>query len=147
MSLKDQITEDLKTAMKAGEKSRVSIIRMITAAFKQVEVDERIEIDDARALVILDKMLKQRRESIVQYEKGERQDLADIEKAEIEVIKTWMPEPLSDAEIDAMVEQAVAESGAESIRDMGKVMGLLKPKMQGRADMGAVSGKIKAKLG
>lgn len=147
MSLKEKITNDMKEAMKAGDKARLSVIRLILAALKQKEVDERITLDDAQVLAILDKMLKQRRESIVQFEKGGRQDLVDNENAEIKVIRGYMPAQLSEAELDAMVAAAVAESGAASIKDMGKVMGILKPKVAGKADMGAVSARIKAKLG
>ena len=146
MSLKEKITNDMKEAMKAGDKARLSVIRLILAALKQKEVDERITLDDAQVLAILDKMLKQRRESIVQFEKGGRQDLVDNENAEIKVIRGYMPAQLSEAELDAMVAAAVAESGAASIKDMGKVMGILKPKVAGKADMGAVSARIKAKL-
>ena len=144
--LTDRIKDDMKAAMKSGNKARLGVIRLILAAFKQVEVDERITIDNERALVILDKMLKQRRESIRQYTDAGRTDLADIEEAEIVVIQDFMPQALTDAEIDTMVAEAVTESGASSIKDMGKVMALLKPNMQGRADMSVVSNKIKAAL-
>lgn len=144
--LTDRIKEEMKAAMKGGNKARLGVIRLMLAAFKQVEVDERITIDNERALVILDKMLKQRRESIRQYTEGHRPDLAAIEEAEILVIQDFMPQALTEAEIDAIVQDAVTESGATSIKDMGKVMGLLKPKMQGRADMSVVSNKIKAAL-
>jgi hypothetical protein len=147
MSLKDQITSDMKAAMKAGDKPRLSVIRMILAAVKQREVDERISLDDAQVLSALDKMLKQRRESVAQFEKGGRQDLVDQENAEIKVIQGYLPAQLSEAELDQMINAAVAESGAASIKDMGKVMGILKPKVQGRADMSSVSARIKAKLG
>ena len=147
MSLKEKITNDMKEAMKAGDKPRLSVIRLILAALKQKEVDERITLDDAQVLAILDKMLKQRRESIVQFEKGGRQDLVDNENAEIKVIQAYMPEQLSEAELDKLVAAAVIQSGAASIKDMGKVMGILKPQVQGKADMGAVSARIKAKLG
>ena len=146
MSLKGQITEDMKSAMKAGEKDRLKVVRLIMAAIKQVEVDQRIELDDAAVLSVLDKMVKQRRDSVEQYEKGNRQDLADIEKAEIAVLETYLPEQLSDAELEAMVEEAISATGAESIRDMGKVMGQIKGKAAGRADMGAVGAKVKARL-
>ena len=145
--LKAQITEAMKTAMREKEKSRLGVIRLITAAMKQIEVDERIELDDARVLTILDKMLKQRRESIKQYEAADRQELADQEAYEITIIQEFMPAQLDDAEIDAIIDEAVAATGASSMKDMGKVMGMIKPKLAGRADMGAVSGKIKAKLG
>jgi uncharacterized protein YqeY len=130
--------------MKSGDKPRLGVIRLILAAVKQIEVDERIELDDGRVLLVLDKMVKQRRESIRQYTDGNRVDLADVEAAEIVIIQTFLPQPLTEAEIDAMVAQAVADSGAISIKDMGKVMALLKEPMQGRADMSVVSVKIKA---
>ena len=147
MSLKDQITSDMKEAMKAGAKERLAVIRLILAAVKQKEVDERIILDDAQLLAVLEKMLKQRRESVTQFLQGNRKDLADKEEAEIKVIQAYMPAQLSEAELDAMVASAVAESGAASVKDMGKVMGILKPKVAGKADMGAVSAKIKTKLG
>lgn len=146
-SLKVQITEAMKDAMRAKEKERLGAIRLIQAEIKRIEVDERIEVDDARVLAILDKMVKQRRDSIKQYQDANRPELADKEQAEIDVIQTFLPEALSDEELSAMVDAAIAESGAESMRDMGKVMGVLKPKIQGRADVGAVSGLVKAKLG
>jgi len=146
-TLKVQITEAMKDAMRAKEKERLGAIRLIQAEIKRIEVDERIDLDDARVLAILDKMVKQRRDSIKQYEDAGRQELADKEQAEIEVIQTFLPAPLSEEELSAMVDEAIAESGAESMRDMGKVMGLLKPRIQGRADAGAVSGLVKAKLG
>jgi uncharacterized protein YqeY len=123
------------------------VVRLILAAIKQVEVDKRIELDDAAVLSVLDKMVKQRRDSVEQFEKGNRQDLADIEKAEIAVLETYLPEQLSDAELDAMIAEAISSTGAESIRDMGKVMGQIKGKAAGRADMGAVGAKVKAQLG
>jgi hypothetical protein len=147
MALKEQITQDMKDSMKSGDKDRLGVIRLILAALKQKEVDERIVLDDAQVLAILEKMLKQRRESVVQFTQGKRQDLADKEEAEIKVIQTYMPAQLSDAELEQLVAAAVAESGAASVKDMGKVMGILKPKVAGKADMGAVSAKIKAKLG
>jgi uncharacterized protein YqeY len=147
MSLKGQITEDMKSAMKAGEKDRLKVVRLILAAIKQVEIDKRIELDDAAVLSVLDKMVKQRRDSVEQFEKGGRDDLADIEKAEIEVLETYLPEQLSDAELDAMIDEAINSTGAESIRDMGKVMGQIKGKAAGRADMGAVGARVKARLG
>lgn len=145
-TLKDQITEAMKTAMRARDKERLRTIRLILAAIKQVEVDERIEIDDTRTLTILDKMVKQRRESIVQFRDAGREDLVAVEESELTVLQEFMPAALSDAEIDTLVESALAESGASSMKEMGKVMALLKPQLQGRADMGAVSGKIKARL-
>jgi uncharacterized protein YqeY len=146
MSLPDRIKDDMKTAMKSGDKARLAVIRLILAAMKQVEVDERITLDDARTIQILDKMMKQRRESIRQFADAGRTDLVAIEESEMLVIGDFMPQALSEVEIDAMVNNAVTESGALSIKDMGKVMALLKEKMQGRADMSVVSAKIKAAL-
>ena len=145
--LKGRITDDMKAAMRSGEKERLGVIRMITAAIKQREVDERITLDDAQVLSVLDKMIKQRKESVVQFQAGNRQDLADKESAEIRLLQSYMPEQLSDAEIDALIGDAIAATGAASIKDMGKVMGIIKGKAQGRADMAAVGAKIKAKLG
>ena len=147
VTLKQLIQDDMKSAMKAGEKERLGVIRLILAAIKQIEVDQRIVLDDVQVIAVLDKMLKQRRDSIAQYTAAGRTDLADVESAEVVIIQSYMPQALTDAEIDALVEQAVGEVGASTIADMGKVMALLKPKMQGRADMGAVSARIKAKLG
>ena len=144
--LTDRIKDDMKASMKGGAKARLGVIRLILAAFKQVEVDERIQLDNDRAILILDKMLKQRRESIRQFADAGRQDLVVIEEAEILVIQDFLPQALSEAEVDVMVSDAVLESGAESVKDMGKVMALLKAKMQGRADMSVVSVKIKAAL-
>ncbi|MQR00185.1 GatB/YqeY domain-containing protein [Glaciimonas soli] len=146
MSLKAQITEDMKTAMRAKDSAKLSTIRLITAAIKQKEVDERIELDDAQVLAIVEKMIKQRKDSISQFEAGGRQDLADIEKAELVVLSAYMPEGLSDAEIQAEVTAAVSASGALGPQDMGKVMAIIKPKLAGRADMGTVSAMIKAAL-
>jgi len=146
MTLKIQITEDMKSAMKAGEKDRLKVVRLILAAIKQVEVDERIELDDAAVLAVLDKMVKQRRDSVEQFEKGDREDLAAIERAEIEVLGQYLPEQLSADDLAALVDEAIAASGAESMRDMGKVMGLIKAKASGRADMGAVSATVKERL-
>ena len=146
MSLKDQITEDMKSAMKAGEKDRLKVVRLIRAAIKQIEVDKRIELDDAAVLIVLDKMVKQRRDSVEQFQKGNRNDLADIELAEIVVLEDYLPEQLSDEELDAMIDEAISSTAAESIRDMGKVMGQIKAKAAGRADMGAVGAKVKARL-
>jgi len=137
----------MKDAMRNKEKVRLNAIRMLLAATKQIEVDQRIELTDTDVLAVLDKMIKQRRDSISQFEAAGRAELADIEKQEIEALQIFMPQPLSDDEISALIDKALADSGAESMRDMGKVMAILKPAMQGRADMGAVSGKIKAKLG
>ena len=147
MSLKNQITEDMKSAMKAGDKDRLKTVRLIMAAIKQVEVDQRVELDDAGVLSVLDKMVKQRRDSVEQFEKGGRDDLAAIEKAEIEVLDTYLPEQLSADELAALVDEVIAATGAESMRDMGKVMGQIKAKAAGRADMGAVSATVKERLG
>ncbi|MEI6068928.1 MAG: GatB/YqeY domain-containing protein [Methylococcaceae bacterium] len=144
--LTDRIKEDMKTSMKGGAKARLGVIRLILAAIKQVEVDERIQLDNDRVILVLDKMLKQRRESIRQFGDAGRLDLVAIEEAEILVIQDFLPQALSEEEVDAMVSDAVLESGAESVKDMGKVMALLKAKMQGRADMSIVSTKIKAAL-
>ena len=133
--------------MRAGEKERLGVIRMITAAIKQREVDERISLDDAQVVAVLEKMVKQRKESLVQFQAGNRQDLVDKESAEIDLLKTYLPSQLDDAEIDALIADAIAATGAASVKDMGKVMGVIKAKAQGRADMGAVGAKIKAKLG
>ena len=145
--LKAQIIDDMKTAMKGGEKARLGVIRLITAAIKQREVDERIELDDEQVLVVLDKMVKQRRDSIKQYTDAGREDLAAIEEAEVEIIQTYLPAALSEDEIAVIVEAAIAQTGASSMADMGKVMGIVKPQVQGRGDMGAVSGIVKQKLG
>ena len=145
-SLKNHITEDMKSAMKAGEKDRLKVVRLILAAIKQVEVDKRIEVDDAAVLAVLDKMVKQRRDSVDQFEKGNREDLAAIERAEIEVLETYLPEQLSADELASMVDEIIAATGAESMRDMGKVMGQIKAKAAGRADMGAVSATVKERL-
>lgn len=144
--LTDRIKDAMKAAMKSGDKARLGVIRLILSAVKQVEVDERIVLDDARTLQVLDKMLKQRRESIRQFADAGRDDLVAVEEAEVLVIQDFLPQALTDEEIAAMIAEAVAESGAESVKDMGKVMGLLKAKMQGRADMSVVSVKIKAAL-
>jgi hypothetical protein len=146
MSLKSKVVEDMKTAMRAKEAARLSTIRMLLAAIKQREVDERIELTDADVLSIIDKMIKQRRDSITQFEAGKRLDLAAIERAEVALLAAYMPARLADAEIDALIADAIASTGASGIAGMGKVMALLKPKLAGRADMGAVSARIKAKL-
>ena len=146
MTLKERITEDMKSAMRASDKERLSTIRMVQAAIKQREVDERIVLDDTQVLAVLEKMVKQRRESIAAFEQGGRADLADKEKAEIAVLSAYLPEQLSEAEVDALIRAAIAETGAASMKDMGKVMGAVKAKAAGRADMGAVSARIKAAL-
>jgi hypothetical protein len=147
VTLKERITEDMKSAMKGAEKQRLSTIRMAQAAIKQREVDERITLDDAQVLAVLEKMIKQRKESIVQFEQGGRADLAAQERAEIELLQTYMPAQLSPAELDTLIRDAIAASGAVSVKEMGKVMGIVKSKAAGRADMGAVSARIKAALG
>ena len=146
MSLKAQITEDMKAAMKSGEKDRLKVIRLIMAAMKQVEVDNRIELDDAGVLGVLDKMVKQRRDSVEQFVKGGREDLAAIERYEIEVLETYLPEQLSDAELAALVDEVIKATGATGMSDMGKVMGQIKARAAGRADMGAVSASVKDRL-
>jgi len=145
--LKQRIQDAMKAAMRAKDKPRLGVIRLIQSEFKRIEVDERIELDDARVLAVLDKMCKQRRDSVQQYLDAGRQELADQESFEIDVIQEFLPAALTEAELTELIEKAIADSGAESMRDMGKVMGLLKPQVQGRADMGAVSQLIKAKLG
>ncbi len=144
--LKQQITTEMKAAMRAKDKARLATIRMMLAELKRIEVDERIELDDTRVLAVLDKMSKQRRDSISQFEEAARMDLADAERQELEVIKTFLPQPLTDEEIADLVKQAAEQSGAQSMQDMGKVMGILKPQIQGRADMGTVSKLVKAQL-
>ena len=146
MSLKQQLKDAMKDAMRAKDKERLGAIRLILAEIKRIEVDERIEIEDARTLAVLDKMVKQRRDSITQYESAGRQELADVEIAEIKVIQDFLPTALTEAEIAELIQQAITETGAESMRDMGEVMGIIKPKIQGRADAGAVSGQIKKAL-
>jgi uncharacterized protein YqeY len=147
MSLKERITDDMKAAMRAGEKERLGVIRMITSAIKQREVDERIALDDTQVLSVLEKMIKQRKESLVQFQAGNRQDLVEKEAAEIALLQGYLPSQLSDAELDSLITEAIASTGAASIKDMGKVMAIIKGKAQGRADMAAVGAKIKAKLG
>ncbi len=147
MALKERITEDMKSAMRAGDKQRLGTIRLILAAIKQREVDERITLDDPQVLSVLEKMLKQRREAITQFESGGRADLVAKETAEIGVLQGYMPAQMSPVELDALISEAIATTGASSIKDMGKVMAAVKPKAQGRADMGAVSARIKQKLG
>lgn len=146
MSLKLEIQDDVKQAMKSADKARVKVLRMLTAAIKQREVDERIELDDAQILAVVDKMVKQRRESIEQYQAGNRPELAEIEQAEIDILATFLPEPLSESELNALIDQAIADTGASAMSDMGKVMGQLKPRVQGRADMKQVSGAVRARL-
>jgi uncharacterized protein YqeY len=147
MSLKERITDDMKAAMRSGEKERLGLIRMITSAIKQREVDERITLDDAQVLSVLEKMIKQRKESLVLFQAGNRQDLVDKEAAEITLLQGYLPSQLSDSEIDALISDAIGATSAASVKDMGKVMAIIKGKAQGRADMAAVGAKIKAKLG
>ena len=147
MPLKQQLTDDMKTAMKAGEKDRLGVIRLVNAAIKQREVDERITLDDTQVLAVLEKMLKQRKDSVTQYEAAAREDLAAVERYEIGVIQAYLPAPLSASEIEGIVARAIADSGATSAKDMGKVVGLIKPQLAGRADMGQVSAMVKQKLG
>ncbi|MFN0315516.1 MAG: GatB/YqeY domain-containing protein [Burkholderiales bacterium] len=146
MSLKERITEDMKTAMRAKDAQRLSAIRLLLSALKQKEVDERIVLSDEQVLAIIDKLLKQRRDSISQFEAAGRQDLADNEKFEAQILTGYMPQPLSEAQIAALVSEAIAASGAKGPQDMGKVMAILKPKLAGRADTGKVSGLVKQKL-
>jgi len=146
MTLKSQIQEDMKSAMKAGDKDRLKVVRLLLAAVKQVEVDERVEMDDAAVLSVINKMVKQRRDSVTQFRDGGRNDLADIELAEIAVLEQYLPEQLSEDEIDTLIQKAIDESGAETIREMGKVMALVKSAAQGRADMGQVGARVKARL-
>jgi uncharacterized protein YqeY len=147
MSLKARITEDMKAAMRAGEKDRLSCIRMLQAGIKQREVDERIELGDAEVLAVIDKMIKQRKESVAQFQAGNRADLVAKETAEIAVLTSYLPAQLGDAELATLIREAVASTGASSMKDMGKVMAVLKPKVQGRTDMGALSARIKSALG
>ena len=145
-ALKTRINDDVKTAMRSKDKERLGTLRLLTAAIKQIEVDERIELDDDKIVAVIEKMLKQRKDSIEQFEKAGRTELAEIEIKEVTILKEFMPEQLSDADVDALINEAITSTGAEAMKDMGKVMGMLKPKLAGKADMGAVSGKIKAKL-
>jgi uncharacterized protein YqeY len=147
MSLKARITEDMKAAMRSGEKDRLSCIRMLQAGIKQREVDERIELDDAQVVAVIDRMIKQRKESVAQFQAGNRADLVAKESAEIDVLSAYLPAQLGAAELDAMIKDAIGATGAASMKDMGKVMGVLKPKVQGRTDMGALSARIKSALG
>lgn len=146
MTLKQQLTDDMKAAMKGGDKHRLGVIRLMLAAIKQREVDERIELDDAQTSAVLEKMLKQRRDSIGQFDAAGRDDLAAIERAEVAVIETYLPAKLDDAELDALIAAAIAQTGASSARDMGKVMAVVKQQAAGRADMAQASARIKAKL-
>jgi uncharacterized protein YqeY len=146
VNLRQQITEDMKSAMRAGDSRRRDAIRLLQAALKQREVDERIELDDVAVIAVIEKMLKQRRDSIAQYEAAHRKDLADAEKFEVSVLQGYMPSALSDAEVDAAITEAVSTTGAKGPQDMGKVMAMLKPRLSGRADMGKVSALVKAKL-
>ena len=146
MTLKERISEDMKTAMRSGEKDRLAVIRLLQAAIKQREVDERITLDDAQVTAVLEKMIKQRRESVVAFEKGGRADLVAKENAEIAVLQPYLPAQLSETELDALIAEAIQSTGAASIKDMGKVMGVVKAQAQGKADMGKVSARIKARL-
>ena len=146
VTIKERVQEDMKASMRSGEKERLGTIRLILAAVKQREIDERIALDDTQLLVVLDKMAKQHRESIVHFEAGGRADLVAKETAELAIISAYLPSPLSEAELDTLINDAIAQSGATSVRDMGKVMGLIKPRTQGRADMAAVGARIKARL-
>ena len=146
MTLKQRLTDDMKTAMKAGDKASLGVIRLMNAAIKQREVDERIELDDAQVLAALEKMLKQRKDSVSQFEAASREDLAAIERAEIEVIQRYLPEKLGEAEVIAEIDAAIAETGAAGPADIGKVMGVLKPRLAGKADMGQVSALLKGRL-
>ncbi len=147
MSLKERLNDDMKAAMKAGDKDRLGVIRLINAGIKQREVDERISLDDAQVLAVAEKMLKQRRDSITQFRAAGREDLASKEEFEVGVIQDYLPAQLSAADVDAIIARAIADSGASSARDMGKVIGLVKPQLAGRADMGQVSQRVKARLG
>ncbi|HUW53348.1 MAG TPA: GatB/YqeY domain-containing protein [Rhodanobacter sp.] len=146
MTLRQQLTEDMKNAMRGGDKDRLGVIRLMLAAIKQREVDERIELDDVQVLTTLEKMLKQRRDSVSQFDAAGREDLSAIERAEMAVIETYLPTKLNEAEIDALIDAAISDTGASSARDMGKVVAAVKAKAAGRADMAVVSGKIKARL-
>ncbi len=147
MTLKARLTEDMKAAMKGGDKERLATIRLVNAAIKQREVDERIQLDDAQVLAVLEKMQKQRKDSITQFEAAGREDLAAIERAEMDIIQAYLPVQLSTAEVEAIVAKAITDAGATSAKDMGKVVGLVKPQVAGRADMGQVSALVKQKLG
>lgn len=146
MPLKQRLTDDMKAAMKSGDKARLGVIRLVNAAIKQREVDERIELDDAAVLAVLEKMVKQRKDSVAQYEAASREDLAAVERDEIAVIETYLPEKLGEAEVNAAIDAAIAETGASGPADMGKLMGVLKPRLAGQADMGQVSALVKQRL-
>lgn len=147
MTLKSRVQNDMREALRAGDRERLKVLRMLLAGIKQIEIDERREVDDARVLSVLEKMVKQRRDSVRQFREGGRADLADLEYAEIAVLEQYLPEPLSEEELGTLIDRAIAECGAESIRDMGKVMGQLKPQVQGRADMSAVGARVRERLG
>jgi uncharacterized protein YqeY len=146
-AIRDSLESAIKDAMRARDKDRLGVLRMASSALKQIEIDERTELDEDRVLAVLDKLVKQRNESIQQYREGGRDDLADKEEAEVAILREFLPQPLSDDEIATLIDEAIAETGASSMQEMGKVMGVLKPKMQGRADMSAVSAKVKERLG
>ncbi len=146
-ALKQRLTEDMKAAMRSKDKPRLGVVRLVLAAIKQREVDERIDLDDAQVLAVLDKMVKQRRDSVKQFEEAGRQELADQENYEISILQDYLPAALGEAELDTLIVAAIDSAGAESMKDMGKVMAVLKPQVQGRADMGAVSQRIKSRLG
>lgn len=145
-ALKTRINDDVKTAMRSKDKERLGTLRLLTAAIKQIEVDQRIELNDEQVVAVIEKMLKQRKDSIEQFEKAGRNELAEIEIKEVAILKEFMPEQMSDADVDALIDEAISSTGASAMKDMGKVMGILKPQLAGKADMGSVSGKIKAKL-
>ncbi len=147
MTLKSRVQNDMREALKAGDRERLKVLRMLLAGIKQIEIDERREVDDARVLSVLEKMVKQRRDSVRQFREAGRADLADLEHAEIAVLEQYLPEPLAEEELNALIDRTIAECGAQGIRDMGKVMGRLKPQVQGRADMSAVGAKVKERLG
>jgi uncharacterized protein len=146
MTLKSQVQNDMKDAMKAGDKDRLKVVRLLLAAIKQIEIDRRVELDDAGVLGVVDKMVKQRRDSVTQFRQGGREDLARIELAEISELERYLPAPLSESELDALIDKAIGDSGAASVRDMGKVMAIVKTEAQGRADMGAVGVRVKSRL-
>ena len=146
MTLKSQVQNDMKDAMKAGDKDRLKVVRLLLAAIKQIEIDRRVELDDGAVLGVVDKMVKQRRDSVTQFRQGGREDLAQIELAEISELERYLPAPLSESELDALIDKAIGDSGAASVRDMGKVMAIVKTQAQGRADMGAVGARVKSRL-